>query len=193
MGYPYQSGVQDQDAIRFGSCKVEIGATTASYTTMGIAKGVTFTEEITKSIVGADNAPELHFVRKQRAVVSGTFVEYDPLIWNTIRGGIDTYTTSTGDSGWKMIETGGLHPMSSVALKLTNSRTRTVGTTTDGSTAVFEIMVWKAYWDGPFTLAFPPDEGEEPMEIPFQFTGVPSSTKTTGRKLYRIRDMQTTS
>ena len=188
MGYPYQSSVVNSDAVRFGSCKVEMGATTASYTTMGVAKGVTFSEEITKAIIGADNAPETHFVRKQRAVISGTFVEFDPNHWNTLRGSIDVYTSSTGDAGNKKLETGGKHPQSSVALQLTNSVE-----TTDGTTKKLTLNVWKAYFDGPFTLAFQPDESEDPMEIPFQFTAVPSSTKTVGQQLYRITDEQSTS
>ena len=188
MAYPYQSSVQNSDAIRFGSCKVEVGATTSSYTEIGVAKGVTFSEEVTKAIIGQDNAPETHFVRKQRVIVSGSFVEFDPNAWNTMRGSIDVYTSSTGDGGSKKLETGGKHSMSSVAIQLTNSME-----TTDSTTKKLILNVWKAFFDGPFTLAFQPDEGEDAMEIPFQFTGVPSSTKDIGQQLYRITDEQSTS
>jgi len=191
MAHPYQTSVQNSDAIRFGSCKVEIGATTTGYTDIGVAKGVTFSEEVTKAIIGSDNAPETHFVRKQRVVVSGTFVEFDPNHWNTLRGGIDIYTSSTGDGGHKKLETGGKHPMSSVAIQLTNTIATTAAT--GGTTQSLILNVWKAYFDGPFTLAFQPDEGEEPMEIPFQFTGVPATSKTVGQQLYRITDEQSTS
>ncbi len=96
MGYPYQTNVQNENAIVFGSCKVEIGADLGSLEDFGIAKSVVFQEEITKSILGADNAGELHKMRKQRVMVTGSFVEFDPAKWNSMRGGIDTYSTVAG-------------------------------------------------------------------------------------------------
>ena len=92
MGYPYQTSVQNENAIIFGSCKVEIGASVGSLQDFGIAKSVVFQEELTKAVLGADNAAEVHKLRKQRVLVTGSFQEFDPEKWKVLRGDIDTYS-----------------------------------------------------------------------------------------------------
>jgi hypothetical protein len=189
MGYPFQTQVVNVDAIKFGSAKVEVGATTSSYIDLGIAQGVTFEEQNTFAWIGADNAEPKRRLVKQMAVVSGSFVEYDPNVWNTLRGGIDVYTSSTGDGGSKLLESGGRgSSQSHVSVQLTNYYE-----TTGGTTKIFRINVWKAYFDGNMTMEFQPDESETPMSVPFSFLGINETTRVTGKKLYRITDEQSTS
>lgn len=188
MGYPYQTTVQNGDAIRFGSMKVEVGASTSSLTNIGVARGVTFEEQLTYAWIGGDNAALQRRVTMQRAVISGTFVEYDPSAYNTMRGGIDVYTSSTGDGGKKIIESGGKHPQSARVVQLTNYTV-----SSDPTTKYLRITVWNAYYDGNMTMAFMPDEDENPLEIPFSFIGTPGSTRAVGQKLYKIEDQQSTS
>jgi len=193
MGYPYQSSVQNIDAVRFGSAKIEIsatiGTTTATFTNLGIAKGVSFKEEVTRAWVGGDNAEPRPLVVKQRAVISGSLVEYDPKAWDIIRGGIDIYTSSTGDGGHKGVESGGLHTQAAFQVQLTN-----ITVSSDPTTGDFRINAWKCFDNGGLEFAFQPDEDENPMEMPFEFTAVADSTRGTSEGLlFQIIDEQSTS
>jgi hypothetical protein len=96
MDYPFQTKAQLKSSIRFGSCKIEIGDDVGSLKDIGIVKGVTFAEELTKRILGADNAEELHFVGKQRARVTGDQQELDLAKLFEIRGEIESYSTVAG-------------------------------------------------------------------------------------------------
>jgi len=194
MGYPYNSTVQNIDAVRFGSVEVAITATLGTtsgttYTNLGVAKGVSFKEEVTRAVVGGDNAAPQYHIVKQRVVISGTLVEYDPADWNVIRGGIDIYTTSTGDGGHKSVDSGGKHAQSAFQVQLTNSVE-----TTSATTKTLKFNAWKCFDVGGLEFALQPDEDENPMEMPFEFMAVPDSTRGTSEGLlFRIEDMQSTS
>ena len=60
------------------------------------------------------------------------------------------------------------------------------------------LTVYKGFFDGNMTLAFMPDEDENPMEMPFSIigvisTGTTASTYIPGKGLYKIEDQQSTS
>lgn len=94
MAYPYQTTAQRKSAIRFGSCKVEIGDDVPGLEDIGIVKNVVFTEELTFSDRGADNADMIRFLRKVRAMVTGDMEELDLSVMFALRGEIDTYDTA---------------------------------------------------------------------------------------------------
>jgi hypothetical protein len=96
MPYPYQTSVQKKSAIRFGSCKIEIGDTVPSLEDIGIVKSVVFTEELTFSDRGADNADMIRFLRKVQAIVTGDQEELDLEMLFKLRGEIDSYSTVAG-------------------------------------------------------------------------------------------------
>ena len=193
MPYPYQTTVGNIDAIRFGSMKVEAGSGTSSMTDLGVAKGVTFEEQITYAWIGMDNAQRQRRVVKQEVVISGSLVEFSPEDLNIIRGGIDVYTSSTGDGSKKILETGGKHVQTPKVWELTN-----LTVSSDPTTKLLRITVYKGFFDGNMTLAFQPDEDENPMEMPFTIIGIMStgttdSTYVPGTGLYKIEDFQSTS
>ena len=193
MPAPYQTTVQNIDAIRFGSMKVEAGSGTSSMTDLGVAKGVTFEEQITYAWIGMDNAQRQRRVVKQEVVISGSLVEFSPEDLNIIRGGIDVYTSSTGDGSKKILETGGKHVQTPKVWELTNTTV-----SSDPTTKLLRLTVYKGFFDGNMTLAFQPDEDENPMEMPFTIIGIMStgttdSTYVPGTGLYKIEDFQSTS
>ena len=193
MPYPFQTVVGNIDAIRFGSMKVEAGSGTSSLTDLGIAKGVTFEEQITYAWIGMDNAQRLRRVVKQEVVISGSLVEFSPEDLNIIRGGIDVYTSSTGDGSKKILETGGKHAQTPKVWELTNTTV-----SSDPTTKFLRLTIYKGFFDGNMTLAFQPDEDENPMEMPFTIigimsTGTTASTFVPGTGLYKIEDQQSTS
>ena len=193
MPAPYQTTVQNIDAIRFGSMKVEAGSGTSSLTDLGVAKGVTFEEQITYAWIGMDNAQRQRRVVKQEVVISGSLVEFSPEDLNIIRGGIDVYTSSTGDGSKKILETGGKHVQTPKVWELTN-----ITVSSDPTTKFLRLTVYKGFFDGNMTLAFQPDEDENPMEMPFTIigimsTGTTASTFVPGTGLYKIEDQQSTS
>ncbi|MFA4972451.1 MAG: hypothetical protein WC683_07540 [bacterium] len=90
----YQSGVQDADAVRLGSCKIEVGADVGSLQDFGIAKNVKWKENITKADIKPDNGePIMGRVVKQEADISFDWMEPEFSKINVLRGGIDTYAT----------------------------------------------------------------------------------------------------
>ncbi len=193
MPAPYQTEIQNIDAIRFGSMKVEAGSGTSSLTNLGVAKGITFEEQITYAWIGMDNAQRQRRIVKQEVVISGSLVEFDPFALNIIRGGIDVYTSSTGDGSKKILETGGKHAQTPKIWELTN-----LTVSSDPTTKLLRLTVYKGFFDGNMTLAFQPDEDENPMEMPFSIIGVMStgttdSTYIPGQGLYKIEDFQSTS
>ena len=193
MAYPFQTDIQNIDAIRFGSMKMEVGATTAALTDIGVGKGITFEEQLTYAWIGMDNATRQRRVVKQEVVISGSLVEFSPEDLNVIRGGIDIYTTSTGDGGKKILQSGGKHAQTGKIWQLTN-----VTVSSDPTTKFLRLTVYKGFFDGNMTLAFQPDEDENPMEMPFSIIAI-ASTGTTeaavvpGQNLYKIEDQQSTS
>lgn len=197
MAYPFNTTVQNIDAVRFGSAQIAIctaigtTGTTEAYVDLGVAQGVTFKEEITRAWIGGDNAKPQPRIVKQRAIISGTLVEYDSSAWETMRGGIDLYTTGTfgvaGPSS-RIMETGGKRTQTAFQTRLINSLV-----TTSATSRFFQIHAWKCYDNSALEFAFQPDEDENPMGIPFEFVVVPAASKAVGTKLYRIKDSQSTS
>jgi len=95
----YQTTVQDSNQIRFGSAKVEVGATVGSLVNLGAAQGVKFEEKFDVVYLAPDNAPKSQIaVRNHEASVTFSIMEVNLANLNTLRGGMDTYAAVAGDS-----------------------------------------------------------------------------------------------
>lgn len=93
----YQTAVQNVNTIKFGSAKIEIGATLGTLVNIGVATSIQFEEKFTPIILKPDNAPELQVgVREHYATVKFEMWEIDLTNLNLIRGGIDTLGSSAG-------------------------------------------------------------------------------------------------
>lgn len=91
----YQTAAQNSASIRFGSAKVEVGATVGSLVNLGLATGIEFTEESEQIVLKPDNAPEIVVgVKNHTATVKFEMWELDLANLNLIRGGIDTYAAT---------------------------------------------------------------------------------------------------
>lgn len=95
----YQTTVQDSNQIRFGSAKVEVGATVGTLVDLGAAQDVNFEEKFDVVYLQPHNAPKEQIaIKNHEASVSFKMMEINFANLNTIRGGIDTYTPVAGDA-----------------------------------------------------------------------------------------------
>jgi len=93
----YQTTTQKSNTIRFGSAKIEVGATVDTLVNLGTAQNVEFKESYTPIVLKPDNAPEITVgVREHYATATFDLWEVDLSNLNLIRGGIDTYSTVAG-------------------------------------------------------------------------------------------------
>lgn len=89
-----QTTVQKSAAIRFGSAKVEVGASLATLVDVGAAENVVFYPKFDKVELESDNAGLVMCGVKNESVdISFDLMEVDLSVLNTLRGGIDTYST----------------------------------------------------------------------------------------------------
>jgi len=96
---PYQTTVQDPNQIRFGSAKVEVGASVGALVNLGAAQSIKFEEKFDVVYLKPDNAPKKQIdVTNHEASVTFSMMEVNLANLNTIRGGMDTYTTVAGSS-----------------------------------------------------------------------------------------------
>jgi hypothetical protein len=95
----YQTTVQDSNQIRFGSAKVEVGATIGTLVNLGAAQGVKFEEKFDVVYLVPDNAPKSQIaIKNHEASVSFSMMEVNLSNLNLIRGGMDTYATVVGSA-----------------------------------------------------------------------------------------------
>ena len=89
-----QTTVQNPDAIRFGSGKVEIGATIATLVDVGAADNIVFYPQFDKVELESDNVGLIMCGIKNESVdISFELLEVDLEVLDILRGGIDTYST----------------------------------------------------------------------------------------------------
>ena len=92
-----QTTVVRLNAIRFGSAKFEVGADIGSLINLGALRAVAFKELWDELQVGSDNAGVLiDRVKNQRCEITANWLEWDTEAANTLRGGLDVYSTQAG-------------------------------------------------------------------------------------------------
>jgi len=90
-----QTTIQNAEAIRLGSMKIEVGATVGALQDFGAIKNGKWVEAQTEFTIDSDNAGEiLAGVSDQKATITADWLEPDLAKLNVARGGIDTYTTT---------------------------------------------------------------------------------------------------
>lgn len=92
-----QTTVQDSNTVRFGSAKIEAGATVGALVDVGAANNVVFTETWDAVRVKSHNAGTIKVgIQNQMAKVTFDMLETNLTRLNALRGGIDTYSTTAG-------------------------------------------------------------------------------------------------
>lgn len=91
----YQTTVQDSNQIRFGSAKVEVGATVGTLVDLGAAQDINFEETFDVVYLQPHNAPKQQLaIKNHEASVTFKMMEINLANLNQIRGGVDTYGTT---------------------------------------------------------------------------------------------------
>lgn len=92
-----QTSVQKAGAIRFGSGKIEVGATVGTLADVGAIRNATFAREFEKVEIMSDNADRIAAgIRDHFAFIEFDMLEIDLAKLNVIMGGLDTYATVNG-------------------------------------------------------------------------------------------------
>ena len=92
-----QTTVQNSNAIRFGSGKLEIGTSIGSLVNIGAIRNAAFKEEWEDVEVKSDNAGIVKVgIKEHVAYIECDMLEVDLENLNTIRGDLDTYSTVAG-------------------------------------------------------------------------------------------------
>jgi len=74
----FQTEIQNEDAIRLGSCIVEVAPydkTAPEYVELGAARNVKLAEQIEIATIAPDNTPPIRKVKEQTVVVSCEWME----------------------------------------------------------------------------------------------------------------------
>lgn len=94
----YQTTIQNSKTIRFGSAKIEVGATVEALTDLGIASDVEIKEDFETIKLEPDNAaPTVIGINAQSVTTKFDLWEINLTNLNLIRGGIDALSSVTGD------------------------------------------------------------------------------------------------
>jgi len=177
----FQTEIQNEDAIRLGSCKVEVAPydeTAPEYVEIGAARNVKLAEQIEIATIAPDNTPPIRKVKDQTVVVSCEWMEPTLTGLAALRGALDTVTNTTGEDTFK---TGGKTDIGYVSVRLTN---------TNAAGKTYQVTVYKAQVTKGLEQAFSSDADLEAAAIPLEFTGVIDTTKQVGGQLFEIVDMQ---
>ena len=76
MAHKQQTTVQESTAVKWGSCKVEVGATVGALVNVGAVRDVVFEETFDKVTVPTDNAGPLERgIRNHRCAISANWME----------------------------------------------------------------------------------------------------------------------
>lgn len=177
----FQTEVINEDAIRLGSCKIEVAPydeTTPVYTEIGAARNVRLAEQIEIATIAPDNAPPIRKVKDQTVVVSCEWMEPTLTGLAALRGALDTVSSTAGEDTFR---TGGKTDIGYVSLRLTN---------TNAAGKTYQVTVYKAQVTKGLEQAFSADTDLAVAAIPLEFTGVQDLTKPEGEQLFEIVDMQ---
>lgn len=177
----FQTEVINEDAIRLGSCKIEVAPydeTSPVYTEIGAARNVKLAEQIEIATIAPDNAPPIRKVKDQTVVVSCEWMEPTLTGLAALRGALDTVSSTAGEDTFR---TGGKTDIGYVSLRLTN---------TNAAGKTYQVTVYKAQVTKGLEQAFSADTDLAVAAIPLEFTGVQDLTKPEGEQLFEIVDMQ---
>jgi hypothetical protein len=175
-----QTTVKNSNAIQFGSGKFEISEDGINWTNLGAMKGIVFTESFDKVTVYSDNAGVIkEYIKNHKASLAGDMQEISLADLDTIRGGIDTYSSSTGVS--ETLKSGGKTTITAIQVRVTNTNDRA---------EIFRITVYKATNNKGIVINFNPDDADDANVIPIEIVGSCDTSKTAGEQLFEIYNEQ---
>jgi len=152
----FQTEIQNEDAIRLGSCIVEVapydGSTYA--VELGAARNVKLAEQIEIATIAPDNTPPIRKVKEQTVVVSCEWMEPTLTGLAALRGALDTVTSAAGEDTFK---TGGKTDIGYVSVRLTN---------TNAAGKTYQVTIYKAQITRGLEQAFSPDADLAAAAIP---------------------------
>jgi hypothetical protein len=170
----YQNSA-NPSAVLFGSATIAIPSSSGGYVDIGAAKGIKITESFDSMQVEIDNCPTLLIgAKNQKITVEGTMLEVNWQVLARMRGGLDTFstTTFTFDSGGNVTIT----PQELYVVHQVSSSAKLAAT-----------IYYAGVTEG-MTLPFPSDAGTTVAEVPFKLVGTCMSSRTNGAQLYNIVD-----
>lgn len=189
MAHYQNTGLATANSLIVGGFKLEVAATVAaSYTNVGLGRGMVMTENIGKYSVQADNGPDpIYGVADQTATLSFELLEWYLPSWDKVRGtGFDTDsnpsvgTYITGGSV-QSLSTGGKTELTALAAKFTNTKL------VSGATVETVVVFYKAYLDAGLTITAKSDNDEDPVNVvPFTLEAVCDTSRTAGDQLFVI-------
>ncbi len=171
----YQTSA-NANAFLMGSCRISIPSSSGGYVPLGAAKGVKITESFDSWVIKPDNTPEIiKGVKNQKITVEGELFEVNFQKFARMRGGIDTFSTTTFT-----FDSGGLMSITPQALYLTH--------TAATSSQTIAVTIYYAGITEGMTIPFPADDATDIPGVPFKLVGTAQSSRTVGAQLYTIVD-----
>jgi hypothetical protein len=179
-GKMYQTVVKNVNATQMGSAKFEISADGINWTDLGAMRGVVFTETFDRVEIWSDNAGKIKdFIKNHQASLAGDLMEISLADINSLRGGIDTYTSDSGVS--ETLKSGGKTTITAIQARVTNTNERA---------EIFRITVIKAVNNKGIVLSFNSSEADDVNVIPIEILGSNDVSKTPGEQLFEIYNEQ---
>lgn len=175
-----QTVVKNINATQVGSADFEISIDGINWTNLGAMRSIVFTETWDSVEIWSDNAGMIKkYNKNHKAALAGDLLEISLADLNTLRGGIDTYTTDAGVS--ETLSTGGLTTIDAIQCKVTNTNERN---------EIFRITIFKAVNNKGIVLSFGSDEADDVNVIPIEILGSNNVTLTPGAQLCEIYNEQ---
>ena len=172
--------VPQSHAFLMGSCKISIPSSSADgYVSLGSAKGVKITESFDSWVIKPDNCAEIiKGVKNQKVTIEGELFELNFQKFARMRGGIDTFSTTTF-----VFDSGGL-------MSITPQSVYLVHTAGPSSSNYIAVQVYYAGITEGMSIPFPADDATDIPGVPFKLVGTCQTSRTAGAQLFTITDMR---
>ena len=164
------------DAFLMGSARMLIPSSSGGYVDLGAARGIKLTEAWDSYEIEVDNTPAvIKGIKNQTVTIEGNLLELNLQKIARMRGGIDSFSTTTYafDSGGQMTVT----PQQMILIHTAATSSQTV-----------TAYIYYAAITDPLAIPFVSDDGTDVAEIPFKLKGTCQSSRTVGSQLYSIVD-----
>jgi len=175
-----QTIVKNVNAIPMGSGKFEISIDGINWTDLGAMQNIVFTETFDKVSLYSDNAGIIkEYIKNHHASLAGDLQELSLADLNTLRGGIDVYTSDPGVS--ETLKTGGLTIINAIQTRVTNTNERA---------EILRVLIKKATNNKGIVIAFKSDDSDTSNVIPIEILGSNDVSKTPGEQLFEMYNEQ---
>ncbi len=177
--------VQQNNTIRFGSAKFEVGETEEDLIDLGAMNGIEFEESWDEINVKADNAGTIMVgMNNHQATIRGDLMEINLKNLAILRGGIDKIEEVKEEGDQKAairLLSGGVSTFEPRVVKITNY---------NSANEEFSITIFKATTNSGLNITFPGADDEDPALTPIEMTGTLDNNRDVGEQLFVIEDQQ---